>query len=279
MIRYRNHRVLLILISCVLLLYCPIAAAQKNTIAVLDFTNQAGPGAPPGIERMANDVLAVLLAQTGKFRVLERTKVDALQREIEFNKSEWVNPKKAIKMGKMLGAEYIATGSITDLGAEVKSFSGYGVTTKNVAHSLSIELKIIDTKKGEIIFGDLTSDSLTLQQSPHLSQSLGEELYKKLLKNALAKSVNKLNASFSGKTPSAGVTSGQARVYIHSAPAGADIEINGTVMGKTPANLTIADGTHRLKISKPAYRPWEKQIQVADGLQIKANLIAEGFQK
>jgi len=252
-------------------------AAGKNTIAVMDFSNNAGASVPFQIERMANDVLSVLLTQTGKFRVLERNKVDSLLREINFNKSEWVNPKKAVKMGKLLGAEYIATGSITELGAEAKAFTGYGINTKNIVHNVSIEIKIIDTEKGEIIFGDLTSDMTMVQQSSNLTTYAGEEVYRKLIKNALAKSVNKLVTSLSGTPTQRSPGLGNHRITIISTPNGANIEIGGAIVGTTPAKLTLSEGVHQIRISKPGYRLWEKSIQVSDGMQIKVNLIGEGF--
>jgi curli biogenesis system outer membrane secretion channel CsgG len=255
------------------------SAAGKNTIAVVDFTNNASASVPYQIERMANDVLSILLAQTGKFRVLERNKVDSLMRELSFNKSEWVNPQKAMKMGKLLGAEYIATGSITELGSEAKAFTGYGINTKNVVYNVSIEIKIIETEKGEIIFGDLTSDSNMVQQSNNLTTYAGEEVYRKLLKNALAKSVNKLVASLSGTPTQRNSGQGNHRITIISTPNGASIEIGGAMVGSTPANLTLSDGIHQVRIFKPGYRPWEKSIHVSDGMQIKVNLIGEGFQQ
>lgn len=254
-------------------------AAGKNTIAVVDFSNNAGASVLFQIERMANDVLSVLLTQTGKFRVLERNKVDSLLREINFNKSEWINPQKAVKMGKLLGAEYIATGSITELGSETKAFTGYGINTKNIIYSVSIEIKIIDTEKGEIIYGDLTSDSNMVQQSRNLTTYAGEEVYRKLLKNALAKSVNKLVASLSGTPTQRSPGQGNHRIKIVSTPQGAAVEIDGAMLGNTPSNLTLSEGVHRIRISKPGYRFWEKSIQVSGGMQIKANLIGEGFQQ
>ena len=245
----------------------------------MDFSNNAGASVPFQIERMANDVLSVLLAQTGKFRVLERNKVDSLMRELDFNKSEWVNPKKVMKMGKLLGAEYIATGSITELGSEAKAFTGYGIKTNNIVYNVSIEIKIIDTEKGEIIFGDLTSDSNMVQQSSNLTTYVGEEVYRKLLKNALAKSVNKLVANLSGTPTQRSPGQGNHRITIVSTPQGAAVEIDGAMLGNTPSNLTLSEGVHRIRISKPGYRSWEKSIQVSEGMQIKVNLIGEGFQQ
>ncbi|MBM4139871.1 MAG: PEGA domain-containing protein [Nitrospira sp.] len=254
-------------------------ASTKNTIAVVDFTNNAGYSSPSQIERVASDIFSVLLANTGKFRVLERNKVDSVIRELRFNKTELVDPKKAVKMGKLLGAQYIATGSIMEMGTDVKTFSGYGVTTKNINYTVAIEIRIIDAERGEIIYGEMTSDSTTVRQTQNLSTDQGEEIYKKLLKNALSKSVDKLMDSFSGRSQRKSLTRGNQKIYIMSTPEGADIEINGAFVGNTPYEATLSEGVHKIKLSKSGYSTWEKNVRVSDGMQIKATLISEGFQQ
>lgn len=267
------------IIIILFLLFFPYSSggANKNTIAIVDFINNAGYAGPFQIEQMANDVFSILLTNTGKFRVLERNKVDSVIRELHFNKTELVDPKKAVKMGKLLGAQYIATGSITEMGAETKTFSGYGVTSKNINYTVAIEVRIIDTERGEIIFGDLASDSTMVRQTQNLSTYQGEEIYKKLLKNALSKSVNKLLSSFSGQSQRRVTIAGNQTIYIISTPDGADIEIDGAFVGQTPYQIALPDGVHEIKISKSGYRPWEKKVRVSDGMQIKATLISEGF--
>ncbi len=253
------------------------SASGKNTIAVVDFTNNANYTGPFKIEQMANDVFSILLVNTGKFRVLERSKVDSLINELHFNKTELVDTKKAVKMGKLLGAQYIATGSIIELGSDVRSFSGYGVNTKNINYSVAIEVRIIDTERGEIIFGDVISDSTAVRQTENLSTYQGEEVYKKLLRNALSNSVNKLMSSLSGQPQSKTASISNQRVFITSVPEGADIAINGAFVGNTPYHGMLQEGIHDIRISKSGYKPWEKRIMVTDGMQIKATLENEGF--
>ncbi len=272
----KKYLTIILMIFSILFYPLFLSASYKNTIAVIDFSNNAGYDGPFKIEQVANDILSLLLADTDKFRVLERSKVYSLAKELQFNRTELVDPEKAVKMGKLLGAQYIATGSITEMGTNVKTFSGYGVNTKNINYYIAIEVRIIDTERGEIIFGDIMSDSKMVRQTKNLSTYQGEAIYKELLKNALSKSVNKLMNNFSGQSKKR-MTYGKQTVQILSSPEGADIEIDGAFVGNTPYMVTISDGVHGIKISKAGYRPWEKNVNVSDGMQIKATLVGEGF--
>lgn len=56
-----------------------------------------------------------------------------------------------------------------------------------------------------------------------------------------------------------------ATVVITSAPAGADIEVDGTFLGNTPAEVPLAVGERTLRITKKGYRPLERKLQVVSG--------------
>jgi formylglycine-generating enzyme required for sulfatase activity len=53
-----------------------------------------------------------------------------------------------------------------------------------------------------------------------------------------------------------------APVSIRSMPAGAQIEVDGEVLGQTPATLELGAGSRRLRLHHPGYRSWETALTV-----------------
>ncbi|MDR1901283.1 MAG: CsgG/HfaB family protein [Treponema sp.] len=68
---------------------------------------------------MAQDVIDALefqLVDSGKFRVLDRKTLDLLRREQNFQMSDNVDDKSKFHIGKILGAEIVITGAISENG-------------------------------------------------------------------------------------------------------------------------------------------------------------------
>src|SRR5690606_9494871 len=102
-----------------------------TTVAVVDFTNNTGYYIG-NIEEAAADYLISYINARDDFQVVERAKLRSIITEHGFNTSGLVDQtESAIELGKLLGAEYILTGSLMNLDIEEKSFSGYGITSKN----------------------------------------------------------------------------------------------------------------------------------------------------
>ena len=99
------------------------------------------------------DVFIRHLAGSGKFTVLERAKVDKILGEIYMSEAGFTDPASAVKKGKMLGAEYLAIGTVfqADLGFDIKEIpytEQQQVRDKGV---IRVELRIIETATGKII--------------------------------------------------------------------------------------------------------------------------------
>jgi hypothetical protein len=63
-----------------------------------------------------------------------------------------------------------------------------------------------------------------------------------------------------------------ARVQVTSAPAAADIEIDGAFVGSTPSTVQLKPGKHLVVVRKSGFAKWERTIQVTGG---DINLVAE----
>lgn len=65
-----------------------------------------------------------------------------------------------------------------------------------------------------------------------------------------------------------------AEVRILSEPDGADVTLDGSFVGSTPAKLELPAGTYRLSVRLPGYTEWQRELQVLAGseLTVRARL-------
>jgi TolB-like protein len=59
------------------------------------------------------------LAKTGKLRVVDRTSLDRVIAEMNFQLSDWSNPQKTGQLGSALNAEYMVRGQLNQLGDRI----------------------------------------------------------------------------------------------------------------------------------------------------------------
>jgi curli biogenesis system outer membrane secretion channel CsgG len=137
------------------------AASDKPRVAVLEFKSKAenqwwyhnGSAA-------AQDVFVTELVKSGKFRVVEREQLAALMQEKNLVLSGDIDASTAIKVGKLLGVNYLLTGAVTeygvtDVGAHapgVRRLPGFSAGKRNFVAAMNA--RMIDTETGEILWAD-----------------------------------------------------------------------------------------------------------------------------
>lgn len=91
---------------------------KKPLLAVLDFSLLDGTVSAFG--RLVGEDLVTKLFLTRKVRVVERSLLEKAVAELKLNLSGLVDPDRAKRLGKQVGADVIVTGTITDLKTTVK---------------------------------------------------------------------------------------------------------------------------------------------------------------
>jgi curli biogenesis system outer membrane secretion channel CsgG len=86
---------------------------QKRTIAVVEFADLRGNVTDFG--RFLAEELITKLYETRKFKVIERQLLNRVMAEQKLSLTGVVDPTSAQKLGKLLGVDAIASGTITDL--------------------------------------------------------------------------------------------------------------------------------------------------------------------
>ena len=143
------------------------SAEEKSTkprIAVIEFKNKADNQwwYHGGAEAM-QDVFVTELVKSGKFRVVEREQLAALMEEKNLALSGDVDPSTAVKMGKILGVNYILTGAVTEYGVTDKGGHGSGIgrlpgfSAGKRNFVAAVNARMIDTSTGEIVWADEAS--------------------------------------------------------------------------------------------------------------------------
>jgi curli biogenesis system outer membrane secretion channel CsgG len=141
-----------------------LEAADKSTkprIAVIQFKNKAdNQWWWHGGAEAAQDVFVTELVKSGKFRVVEREALAALMEEKNLSLSGDVDPSSAVKVGKLLGVNYLLTGSVTEYGTTDKGAHGSGVrglpgfNVGKRSFVAAMNARLIDTSTGEVVWAD-----------------------------------------------------------------------------------------------------------------------------
>lgn len=145
-------------------------APRKARIAVMDFDyatvqsySSAMFGSNIDVGKGVTDLLIAQLVKNGTYSIIERSALDKIMAEQNFNNSQRADPSSAAKLGKLLGVDAIIVGSVTQFGNETKKtnvggggggWHGYGLG--GVGHSKSnanvgLTARIVNVETGEIL--------------------------------------------------------------------------------------------------------------------------------
>lgn len=134
-------------------------AQNKPSIGVAEFRNESGAGWwRGGVGWELSGMLANELAATNSFKVVERSKLEAVLNEQDLGASGRVKPGTSAKIGKLTGAQYLVMGTVTSYEEDVKgtgggiSFRGISVGGKSESAYIAVDIRVVDTTSGEIVF-------------------------------------------------------------------------------------------------------------------------------
>src|SRR5437899_2828735 len=162
------------LAAAVLALVCSahVVSAQapaKRRVAVLDFDYATVHeyvsdlfGGDVDIGKGIADMLVTNLVRNGTFTVIERSKLDQVLREQNFQQSGRADPSSAVQLAKLLGVDAIIIGSITQFGRDDKKLGvaggvhvggmGRGGLGRKTAKAVvNIDARIVSTTTAEVL--------------------------------------------------------------------------------------------------------------------------------
>jgi curli biogenesis system outer membrane secretion channel CsgG len=153
-----------------------IQVQTKKRLAVLDFdfasTGLTGLGliGMVGPAKGVSDLLTNRLVQNGTFIMVERSRINQILAEQNLGASGRIEPATAAQIGRLLGADAVIIGTITQFNIE-ESRSGvsigfFGIATSSQKQRADVQLtaRIVSTTTGEILAvaeGSGTADKVT----------------------------------------------------------------------------------------------------------------------
>ncbi len=134
------------------------AGSDAPRLAVMRFTNnthaswwRSGTGAE------LSDMLTNELASTKKFKLVERKEIDKVVSELKFGESGLVEPSTKSKLGKIKGAQYIVTATVSSFEENAAkkggglNFMGFGVGGGKAKAYIAVDLKVVEVETSEVI--------------------------------------------------------------------------------------------------------------------------------
>jgi curli biogenesis system outer membrane secretion channel CsgG len=145
--------------------------AERVVLAVPDFEVRAGgvriagrssrdldlaEGFETELGRGVSDVFATEAFRSGRFVVTERDQLEAVLREQDLAASGRVDPASAAEAGRILGADVLALGSVTEFGIEQTGGGGvlFGVLggrAETVTARVSVDVRLVDAITAEVL--------------------------------------------------------------------------------------------------------------------------------
>jgi len=135
----------------------PPIKGPKKTIAVMDFENKAGAAAEWNLGSGMAEMLTTALVNSNRFIVLERQAISDVITEQDFGASGRTTDVGAAKIGKILNAQTLVRGAVTEFGESASGGgSGFGYAGINVGLSSSkahvaVNIRLYDATTGQVI--------------------------------------------------------------------------------------------------------------------------------
>ncbi len=164
-------RIFRFVVPLLLVFVCVASGQQKKRVAVLNFDDgavkasaAAALGTSQDVGAGLADVLVKELLKNGPYSLIERRALDEVMKEQNFSNSMRADPKSAASIGRLLGAEAIIIGSITQFGLEESAMAvGSGALGRltrgalagakrvNTKATVGFTARLVDTSTGEIL--------------------------------------------------------------------------------------------------------------------------------
>lgn len=158
-----KQSVVLLVVSCVLLFSSSALLAARPTIAVLDFTADKdtitfGHGfivreTVESSTKFLTSELMTFLVKANKFDVVERSRMKDILTEQEFSESGYISPETAVKLGKLIGADYFVMGKIEQFqaGIETRKIPYTNQVQQQYQGKLTVNVRIVDSRGGKVV--------------------------------------------------------------------------------------------------------------------------------
>ncbi|MEJ2201148.1 MAG: CsgG/HfaB family protein, partial [Desulfuromonadaceae bacterium] len=129
----------------------PFSYQQRQVIAVLPFEYTGEQEDYGKFSRKLDDLAIVEIFNSKRFRVVERSRIDAVLQEVRLGQAGITNDEIAYQVGQQLGAEMVLVGSLSSIKA-IHDRDSLGIAVSEAKGiEISLQGRLIDVVKGEIL--------------------------------------------------------------------------------------------------------------------------------
>jgi len=125
----------------------------KRRVAVIDFENKTAYG-QHRLGTSASDILITEMVKSGKFIMIERTKLNKILEEQKLQEQKIIDPDTAVKIGGIMGLNAIITGSVSQFGVKKGGADYLIVQTKQQVAEATVDVRVVDVETGQILYAD-----------------------------------------------------------------------------------------------------------------------------
>lgn len=124
---------------------------ERLLIAVVDFENGTGEENNKELVEGIYGKMLNELNQTGRFRLLERKRLESVLKELKLHVTGLVDPENAKQVGQMLGVSAMLFGELSVVKYERNKQSIFIMWTEGEKTEVSIDARLVDVESGEIL--------------------------------------------------------------------------------------------------------------------------------
>jgi curli biogenesis system outer membrane secretion channel CsgG len=136
-------------------LLAPAMVLAQPRVAVMNFENNSTWSYwGDRLGEAAADELVTQLLKSGSYRMIERSQLAAVLAEQDLGASGAVDASTAANIGRLLGAQLILTGSITQFSIETVSGGFRGLGGSRSKAQTILDVRLVDTTTGEILVAE-----------------------------------------------------------------------------------------------------------------------------
>ncbi|MBI4056690.1 MAG: hypothetical protein HY399_03985 [Elusimicrobia bacterium] len=125
----------------------------RRRIGVVDFANKTAYG-QSRLGEAASDILITELAKSGKFIVIERSKMNQLMEEQKLGATGAIDAQTAARVGKILGLNAVVTGAVSQFGVKTEGSDYLISQSKRQIAEVTVDIRVVDVETGQVLLGD-----------------------------------------------------------------------------------------------------------------------------
>ncbi|MDP8218102.1 MAG: CsgG/HfaB family protein [Candidatus Theseobacter exili] len=134
----------------------PAPSGPKKTVAVADFENKAGSWSNWELGSGMAEMLTTSLIASGRFIVVERQEIERVLAEQDFGVSGRTAGGNAAKIGKIIKAQILISGAVTEFshnkgGGGGFTVKGFTIGGKSSSAHVAVNVRLYDTTTGQVL--------------------------------------------------------------------------------------------------------------------------------